>query len=108
MSIEPVDPSKRTGGDGNEKYTPEEKRGPGKFDTALEEAKRRFKEIAEEGRKQGDIKKQYWDINPPKGGGGGAMPKSNRDITKNFKAGGTASARADGCAVRGKTKGRIV
>ncbi len=108
MSIEPVDPSKRTGGDGNEKYTPEEKRGPGKFDTALEEAKRRFKEIAEEGRKQGDIKKQYWDINPPKGGGGGAMPKSNRDITKNFKAGGTASARADGCAIKGKTKGRIV
>ena len=108
MSIEPVDPSKRTGGDGNEKYTPEEKRGPGKFDTALEEAKRRFKEIAEEGRKQGDIKKQYWDINPPKGGGGGAMPKSNRDITKNFKAGGTASSRADGIAQRGKTKGRIV
>lgn len=43
-----------------------------------------------------------------KGGGGGAMPKSNRDITKNYKAGGTASSRADGCAVRGKTKGRIL
>jgi len=45
------------------------------------------------------------------GGGGGAMPKSNRDITKNYKAGGkvsSASKRADGCAVRGKTKGRIV
>lgn len=45
------------------------------------------------------------------GGGGGAMPKSNRDITKNFKVGGkvsSASKRADGCAVRGKTKGRIV
>ena len=44
-------------------------------------------------------------------GGGGAMPKSNRDITKNYKAGGkvsSASKRADGCAVRGKTKGRIV
>jgi hypothetical protein len=40
-------------------------------------------------------------------GGGGAMPKSNRDITKNYKAGGkvsSASKRADGCCIRGKTK----
>lgn len=44
------------------------------------------------------------------GGGGGAMPKSNRDLTKNYKAGGkvNASSRADGCAMRGKTRGRIV
>jgi hypothetical protein len=45
------------------------------------------------------------------GGGGGGMPKMNRDITKNYKAGGkvsSASKRADGCAVKGKTKGRIV
>jgi hypothetical protein len=44
-------------------------------------------------------------------GGGGAMPKSNRDITKNYKAGGkvsSASSRADGCAVKGKTKGRMI
>jgi hypothetical protein len=104
--INPVDPSKPTGGEGKEKYDPDLKRGPGKFDTALEEAKRRFKEIAEEGRKQGDIKKQYWDINPPKGGGGGsgAMSKSNRDITKNYKKGGTASSRADGIAKRGRTR----
>jgi hypothetical protein len=41
------------------------------------------------------------------GGGGGAMPKSNRDITKNYKKGGkvsSASKRADGCAIRGKTR----
>lgn len=47
----------------------------------------------------------------PKVGGGGAMPKSNRDITKNYKAGGkvsSASKRADGIAVKGKTRGRIV
>ena len=40
-------------------------------------------------------------------GGGGAMPKSNRDITKNYKSGGkvsSASSRADGCAIRGKTR----
>jgi Fic family protein len=44
-------------------------------------------------------------------GGGGAMPKSNRDITKNYKKGGkvsSASSRADGCAIKGKTKGRMV
>ena len=43
-------------------------------------------------------------------GGGGAIPKSNRDITKNYKKGGkvSASSRADGIAKRGKTKGRIV
>lgn len=41
------------------------------------------------------------------GGGGGVMPKSNRDITKNFKKGGkvsSASKRADGIAIRGKTR----
>jgi hypothetical protein len=44
---------------------------------------------------------------PKSGGGGGAMPKSNRDLTKNYKAGGkvsSASKRADGCAIRGKTR----
>jgi hypothetical protein len=45
----------------------------------------------------------------PSGGGGGGMGtgKMNRDISKNMKAGGkvkSASARADGCAIRGKTK----
>jgi hypothetical protein len=47
----------------------------------------------------------------PRSGGGGAMPKSNRDLTKNYKKGGkvsTASKRADGCAQRGKTKGRMI
>ena len=41
------------------------------------------------------------------GGGGGAMPKSNRDITKNYKSGGrvsSASKRADGIAIRGRTR----
>jgi hypothetical protein len=44
---------------------------------------------------------------PKGGGGGGAMPKSNRDITKNMKSGGkvsSASKRADGCAIRGRTR----
>lgn len=44
-------------------------------------------------------------------GGGGAMPKSNRDITKNYKKGGkvsSASKRADGIAAKGKTKGKYL
>ena len=47
----------------------------------------------------------------PSGGGtssgGMGTGKMNRDITKNYKKGGavkSASARADGCAIRGKTK----
>jgi hypothetical protein len=49
--------------------------------------------------------------NTTKSGGGGAMPKSNRDITKNYKKGGmvsSASKRADGCAIKGKTKGKMI
>jgi hypothetical protein len=47
------------------------------------------------------------------GGGGGSMGtgKMNRDITKNYKKGGTvksASSRGDGCVVKGKTKGRYI
>jgi hypothetical protein len=41
------------------------------------------------------------------GGGGGGIPKLNRDLTKNMKSGGkvsSASKRADGCAIRGKTR----
>jgi hypothetical protein len=41
------------------------------------------------------------------GGGGGGIPKLNRDLTKNMKKGGkvsSASKRADGCAIRGKTR----
>ena len=40
-------------------------------------------------------------------GGGGGVPKLNRDLTKNMKSGGkvsSASKRADGCAIRGKTR----
>lgn len=53
-------------------------------------------------------KQRYEELQKSKrGGGGGAMPKSNRDITKNMKSGGkvsSASKRADGCCIRGKTR----
>ena len=41
------------------------------------------------------------------GGGGMGTGKMSRDITKNYKKGGavkSASSRADGCCIRGKTK----
>jgi hypothetical protein len=121
MPIEPIDPSKQTGGDGNEKYTPEEKRGPGKFDEALdrakvERAKAEVSKMAEETRAKTEAERprtyteRLQDMGRlPKsgGGGGGGMPKLNRDITKNMKKGGavsSASKRADGCCIRGKTK----
>lgn len=121
MPIEPIDPSKQTGGDGNEKYTPEEKRGPGKFDEALdrakvERAKAEVSKMAEETRAKTEAERprtyteRLQDMGRlPKsgGGGGGGMPKLNRDITKNMKEGGavsSASKRADGCCIRGKTK----
>ena len=85
--VRPVQPSNPSGGDGSEKYTPKEKRGPGKFDEALERAKS--------------------DREKSGGGSGSGMPKSNRDLLKNMKAGGKASSaskRADGCAIKGKTR----
>ena len=124
MPIEPVDPSKRTGGDGNERYNPEEKRGPGKFDEALERAKSdrakaEVSKMAEETRAKAEAERprtyaeRLQDMGrlPKGGGGGGGISKLNRDITKSYKMGGnvsTASKRADGCCIKGKTKGRMV
>jgi hypothetical protein len=122
MSIEPVDPSKKTGGDGSEKYTPNEKRGPGEFDKILEKekadrARAEISRMAEETRAKADAERprtyteRLQDMGrlPKSGGGsgGGGMPKLNRDITKNYKKGGavkSASARADGCCIKGKTR----
>jgi hypothetical protein len=125
MSIEPVDPSKKVSGEGKEKYEPDLKRGPGKFDEVLEKAKverakAEIHEIAEKQRAKTEAERprtyteRLQDMGRlPKpsggggGGGGGAMPKLNRDITKNMKKGGkvsSASKRADGCAIRGKTR----
>jgi hypothetical protein len=85
MPIEPIDPSKKTGGDSTEKYNPNQKRGPGAFDEVLERAKSDRK---------------------PSGGGGGAAGDT-KFLKPKYKAGGkvsSASKRADGCCIRGKTK----
>ena len=120
--VKPVNPSNPTGGDGNEKYDPKPKRGPGEFDKALEKekaerARAELNRMAEETRAKKDAERprtyaeRLQDMGRLPKGGGGAMPKSNRDITKNYKAGGkvsSASKRADGCAIKGKTKGRMI
>lgn len=43
-------------------------------------------------------------------GSGRALPdeQNMRYLPLKFKKGGTASSRADGCAIRGKTKGKMV
>ena len=71
--------------------------------------------------RQAELDKMKEILNSPKsgakgpsgGGGSGGMGtgKMNRDISKNYKKGGkisSASKRADGCCVKGKTKGRMV
>jgi hypothetical protein len=120
MPIEPVDPSKKPDGNGREKYTPDEKRGPGKFDEALEKAKSdrakaELHEMAEKTRAKAEAERprtyaeRLQDMGRlPNGGGGGAsgIPKTGKK-PYDFKKGGkvsSASKRADGCCIRGKTK----
>lgn len=91
MPIEPIDPSKKTGGDGQEKYPAKPKHGPGFFDEVLEKAKA--------------------DRKPSGGSGGGGIPKVGPKRPLDMKKGGvvsSASKRADGCAVKGKTKGKVL
>jgi hypothetical protein len=124
MPIEPIDPSKKTGGDGSEKYTPVEKRGPSEFDKILERekadrAKAEINKMAEETRakKEAERPRTYTERlqdmgRLPKGGGtGGGGGGDTKFLKPKYKAGGkvsSASKRADGCAVKGKTKGRII
>jgi hypothetical protein len=120
MAIEPVDPSNPSGGDGKEKYTPEEKRGPGKFDEALEKAKSdrakaEISKMAEATRAEPKYTgKAYSDTGPRTGptsggfgGNSGAAELKSITNPRAKKSGGkvkSASARADGCAIRGKTR----
>jgi hypothetical protein len=126
MPVEPVNPSKKTGGDGSEKYTPKEKRGPSEYDKAAEKVKQEnekaraeISKMAEETRAKKDAERprtyteRLQDMGRlPKGGGGAGGDFSGmKGLDKPFKAGGkvsSASKRADGCAVKGKTRGRMM
>ena len=120
MPIEPVDPSKKTGGDGQEKYPAKPKHGPGQFDADLEKAKsdrakaeankmaeeHRAKVKAESPRTYTERLQDMGRLSKPTGGGGGDF-SGMKGLDKPFKAGGkvkSASARADGCCIRGRTR----
>jgi|688.fasta_scaffold1467785_2 hypothetical protein len=89
-----------------------------KFESALEKARAEVSKISEQVKNEPKYTgKAYSDTGPRTGSnisgtfGSTGIPKTNRDLMKNNKAGGiikSASNRADGIAQRGKTKGRIV
>jgi hypothetical protein len=175
--VKPVQPSNPSSGDGSEKYTPKEKRGPSDYDRvveklekekAAEKAKAELSKMAEETRAKKDAERPrtYTErlqdmgrLPKPSGGAGGdfsgmkgldkpfktggkvseashkkalekagfydkSKTKSEREkivskvttkpqrlgmveklfSAKKMKSGGMASKRADGCAIKGKTK----
>jgi len=135
MAINPIDPSKKTGKDGSEKYTPpKEKFVPSDYDKAAEKVKQEndkakadARKIAEEHRAKVEAERPRTyaerlkdmgllpkpSVGSGKSGGGGAGGDFSgmKGLDKPFKNGGkvsSASKRADGCAIKGKTKGRMV
>jgi hypothetical protein len=127
MPIEPIDPSKKTSGDGQEKYPAKPKHGPGKFDEILEKAEKAQKARDEISKIAGEQREKVKAESPrtyterlqdmgrlpkPSGAAGAkielekGMMGSNMPKPK-LKAGGvvsSASKRADGIAIRGRTK----
>ena len=127
--VKPVNPSNPTGGNGNEKYNPNQKRGPSDYDRtvekldkekAAEKARAELSKIAEEhkAKTKAESPRTYTErlqdmgrLPKPSGGGAGGDFSGMKGLDKPFKAGGkvsSASKRADGCAIKGKTKGRMV
>jgi len=120
MPIEPVDPSKKTSGDGQEKYPAKPKHGPGQFDADLEKAKsnrakaeaskmaeeHKAKVKAESPRTYAERLQDMGRLSKPTGSPGGGDFSGMKGLDKPFKAGGkvSASKRADGIAIRGRTR----
>jgi hypothetical protein len=120
MPIEPIDPSKKTGGDGQEKYPAKPKHGPGKFDEILEKAEKAQKarseisSMAEKTRAEPPYTgKAYSDTGPRTGPNisgtfGPITDLMERKAKPYNKAKGgvikSASNRADGIAIRGRTR----
>jgi len=96
----------------HEKYNPTEKDSKSK--AAENEEFKDKRQPKSDLIRQAEIERMKEILNKPKvsgGGGGMGTGKMNRDITKNMKTGGkvsSASKRADGCATKGKTRGRII
>jgi hypothetical protein len=127
MPIEPIDPSKKVGDGKSDKYTPpKEKFGPSEYDKAAEKVKKdnekakaevskmaeeqRAKAKAESPRTYTERLQDMGRLPKPTGSAGGDF-SGMKGLDKPFKAGGkisSASKRADGIAIRGKTRGNMV
>jgi hypothetical protein len=123
MPIEPIDPSKKVGDGKSDKYTPpKEKFGPSEYDKAAEKVKQenekakaaahkmaeehKAKVKAESPRTYAERLQDMGRLSKPTGGGGGDFT-GMKGLDKPFKAGGkvsSASKRADGCCIRGRTR----
>ena len=123
MPIEPVDPSKKVGGGKSDKYNPpKEKFGPSEYDKKAEKVKQenekakaeahkmaeeqRAKAKAESPRTYTERLQDMGRLSKPTGGGGGDFT-GMKGLDKPFKVGGkvsSASKRADGIAIRGRTR----
>ena len=126
MPISPIDTYKKTGGDGSEKYNPKEKRGPSEYDKTAEKVKQDNEKAKAEAHKMAEEQRAKAKAESPRtyterlqdmgrlpkpsgggGGGGGGDFSGMKGLDKPFKAGGkvsSASKRADGIAIRGRTR----
>jgi hypothetical protein len=118
--VKPVEPIQGMFDFGENPEKPQRgKAGPSKFDEVMDKVKRdnAEKEYFKDQRTprspliaEAELARMKEILNAPKvsgGGGGMGTGKMNRDITKAYKSGGkakSASARADGCCIRGKTR----
>lgn len=126
--VEPIDPIEPTG-DGKS-YLERMKRGMSNDPNANPETAKDFadrlkryvaegKEIrakeealkAERSLSVQEYKPRTSSVGSGSGDFGSGLQKMNKDLKRNYKSGGkvsSASKRADGCAQRGKTKGKIL
>jgi len=128
MPIEPVDPSKKVGDGKSDKYTPpKEKFGPSEYDKKAEKVKQENEKAKAEANKMAEEQRAKAKAESPRtyterlqdmgrlpkpsvGGGssgGGGDFSGMKGLDKPFKAGGkvsSASKRADGIAIRGRTR----
>ena len=128
MPIEPVDPSKKVGDGKSDKYTPpKEKFGPSEYDKKAEKVKQENEKAKAEANKMAEEQRAKAKAESPRtyterlqdmgrlpkpsvgggSGGGGGDFSGMKGLDKPFKAGGkvsSASKRADGIAIRGRTR----
>jgi hypothetical protein len=128
MPIEPIDPSKKVVDGKIDKYNPpKEKFGPSEYDKKAEKVKQENEKAKAEANKMAEEQRAKAKAESPRtyterlqdmgrlpkpsvgggSGGGGGDFSGMKGLDKPFKAGGkvsSASKRADGIAIRGRTR----